>query len=135
MARPWIDRYHRAVPEPIRGLSSLLIDVLDRERALAFYRDTLGLPVVDEVDDGHVTVFDVGGTALVVHAATADELGGDRPGVGQTLFLHVDDPDGWVGPLREAGWEAGDLTDEPWGRVVMTRDPDGRGIGLIRPPA
>jgi catechol 2,3-dioxygenase-like lactoylglutathione lyase family enzyme len=47
-------RYDRPMPE-VRGLSSLLIDVLDRPRALAFYRDTLGLRVVDEIDDGHVT--------------------------------------------------------------------------------
>jgi catechol 2,3-dioxygenase-like lactoylglutathione lyase family enzyme len=135
MARPGIDRYDRFVPEQIRGLSSLLIDVLDRDRALAFYRDTLGLPVVDEIDDGHVTVFALGDTALVMHASTPDELDGDRPGAGHTLFLRVDDPDGWVGRLREAGFEAGGPTDEPWGRVVMTRDPDGRSIGLLRPPA
>jgi catechol 2,3-dioxygenase-like lactoylglutathione lyase family enzyme len=124
----------RDVAESIHGLSSVLIDVLDRDRSLVFYRDTLGLTVVDEVDDGHVTVFDLGGPALVMHAATTDELGGDRPGVGQTLFLRVDDPDGWVGRLTAAGCEVTGPTDEPWGRVLMTRDPDGRGIGLIRPP-
>jgi predicted enzyme related to lactoylglutathione lyase len=122
------------VAHAIHGLSSLLIDVLDRERSLRFYQGVLGLPVVDEVDDGHVTVFALGDTALVVHASSREELGGVDPGPGHTLFLHVDDPDAWATRLREGGLQVEGPTDEPWGRVAMTRDPDGRSIGLIRPP-
>jgi catechol 2,3-dioxygenase-like lactoylglutathione lyase family enzyme len=127
-------RYDRPMPE-VRGLSSLLIDVLDRPRALAFYRDTLGLRVVDEIDDGHVTVFDLGGTALVMHASSREEFDGRDAGGGHSLFLEVVDPGAWVPRLEEAGLEVSGPTDEPWGTVVMTRDPDGRQIGLIRPPS
>jgi catechol 2,3-dioxygenase-like lactoylglutathione lyase family enzyme len=122
------------VPRPIRGLHSLLIDVLDREGSVAFYRDLLGLRVLDEIDDGHVVVLALGDTALVVHAATREELGGREPGGGTTLFLQVDDPAEWATRLREAGVEATGPTDEPWGTTVMTADPDGRPVGLIRPP-
>jgi hypothetical protein len=45
-----------AVSDQIRALNSILIDVFDRERWLAFYGDVLGLAVVGEIDDGHVTV-------------------------------------------------------------------------------
>jgi catechol 2,3-dioxygenase-like lactoylglutathione lyase family enzyme len=123
------------VDSPIRSLSSILIDVLDRDRALAFYRDVLGLPVIEEVDDGHVTVFAVGELRLVMHAAAEDEVPGGSPGSGHTLFLDVDDPDPWVARLRAAGYPVDGPTDAPWGRVVMTEDPDGRQVGLIRPPA
>jgi predicted enzyme related to lactoylglutathione lyase len=122
------------VPTPIRGLNSLLIDVLDRDRSVEFYRDVLGLRVVDEIGDGHVTVFSLGDTALVMHAATREELGGRGPGAGTTLFLHVDDPAAWAERLREAGAEATGPADQPWGTVLMTADPDGRPVGLLRPP-
>ncbi len=70
--------------------------VADRERSLAFYRDVLGLAVVGEIDDGHVTVFGLGdGLALVMHAATQEELGHAPLHAGHTLFFQVDDPDGW----------------------------------------
>jgi catechol 2,3-dioxygenase-like lactoylglutathione lyase family enzyme len=121
------------VPEEIRGLSSLLIDVLDRERSLAFYRDALGLRVVDEIDDGHVTVFALGETALVMHAATEGEVSGVSAGSGHTIFFQVDEPSAWVERLRGSGFEATGPTDEPWGTVLMTEDPDGRPVGLLRP--
>jgi catechol 2,3-dioxygenase-like lactoylglutathione lyase family enzyme len=122
------------VPEQIRGLNSLLIDVLDRDRSLAFYRDALELRVVDEIDDGHVTVFALGDTALVMHAATEGEVGRGSAGSGHTIFFQVDDPSAWVDRLRDSGFEATGPTDEPWGTVLMTEDPDGRAVGLIRPP-
>lgn len=122
--------------EQIRALNSILIDVFDRERSLAFYRDVLGLAVVGEIDDGHVTVFGLGdGLALVMHAATQEEVGHAPVHAGHTLFFQVDDPDGWARRLNDAGLKATGPTDEPWGTVVMTEDPDGRAIGLIRPPS
>ena len=121
--------------DEIQALNSIVIDVFDRERSLAFYRDVLGLAVVGEIDDGHVTVFGLGDRlALVIHAATPEEVGGARVHAGHTLFFEVDDPDGWARRLNDAGLKATGPTHEPWGTVVMTEDPDGRAIGLIRPP-
>jgi catechol 2,3-dioxygenase-like lactoylglutathione lyase family enzyme len=121
------------VPEHIRGLNSLLIDVLDRDRSLAFYRDALGLRVVDEIDDGHVTVFALGEASLVMHAATEGEVAGGSAGSGLTIFFRVDDPSAWVDRLRGSGFQPTGPTDEPWGTVLMTEDPDGRAVGLLRP--
>ena len=91
----------------IRALKSILIEVFDRERSLAFYRDVLGLTVVGDIDDGHVTVLGLGdGLALVMHAATPEEVGDARVNAGHTLFFEVDDPDGWARRLNDAGLKA-----------------------------
>jgi len=62
---------------PVKELR-LALTVEDYERALAFYRDTLGLPVLEAWSEpaGHVTLLDAGRATLEVDdsAATADAL-------------------------------------------------------------
>jgi hypothetical protein len=46
------------------------------------------------------------GLALLMHAATQEEVGHVPLHAGHTLFFEVDDPDGWARRLNDAGLKA-----------------------------
>jgi catechol 2,3-dioxygenase-like lactoylglutathione lyase family enzyme len=110
--------------------SRVLLRPRDRERSLAFYRDTLGLAVYREFPGG--TVFFLGNGLLEVSGK-----GGPGPGPDVVLWLQV----------RDLGATARELADrdvpvlreprrEPWGLHEMwISDPDGLRIVLVEVPA
>jgi methylmalonyl-CoA/ethylmalonyl-CoA epimerase len=82
----------------------------DLERAVAFYRDTLGLPLIATFDPPGLAFFDLGGTRLLLEAGAPSAL----------LYLRVADIDGRVAELRTTG-----VTFESEPHLVH-RDDEGR---------
>jgi len=82
----------------------------DLDRAVAFYRDTLGLPLLGRFDPPGLAFFDLGATRLLLEAGAPSAL----------LYLRVDEIDRRFAELRAAGV---DLVDEPH---LIHRDEDGQ---------
>jgi methylmalonyl-CoA/ethylmalonyl-CoA epimerase len=82
----------------------------DLERAVAFYRDTLGLPLIATFDPPGLAFFDLGETRLLLEAGAPSAL----------LYLRVGDIGRRFAELRAAGVT---FEDEPH---LIHRDDDGR---------
>jgi lactoylglutathione lyase len=120
---------------PVRELR-VALTVDDYERAFAFYRDALGLPVVD--DWGNGAVLDAGRATLEVlsrqAAAHADEVEvGERLAGPVRLALEVGDSAATAEMLIAAGAERlGEPVVTPWShRNVRVRAPDGMQLTLF----
>jgi lactoylglutathione lyase len=120
---------------PVRELR-VALTVEDYEQALAFYRDALGLPVVD--DWGNGAVLDAGRATLEVlsrqAAEHADEVEvGERVAAPVRLALEVDDSAATAEMLTTAGAERlGDPVVTPWShRNVRVLSPDGTQLTLF----
>jgi catechol 2,3-dioxygenase-like lactoylglutathione lyase family enzyme len=114
---------------PVSGVSELVLEVLDLERAERFYADVLGFPVVSRWEDGG---------RVWLMAGTRTRIGLWRPQVGIAkgrggLHVHyamnIDDADfdAAVERLRANGCETEvvSFTDDDRGRALYVTDPDG----------
>jgi lactoylglutathione lyase len=120
---------------PVRELR-VALTVDDYEQALAFYRDALGLRVVD--DWGNGAVLDAGRATLEVlstqAAEHADEVEvGERVAGPVRLALEVEDSATTAEALTAAGAERlGEPVVTPWShRNVRVRAPDGMQLTLF----
>lgn len=77
----------------ITGLRQVAQHVEDLDRAVAFYRDVLGLPLMARFDPPGLVFFDLGGTRLLLEGNAPPSL----------LYLHVDDVAATTESLRAAG--------------------------------
>ena len=77
----------------VRGLRQVAQHVEDLERAVAFYRDVLGLALVAQFDPPGLAFFDLGPTRLLLEA-------GAPPAI---LYLAVDDVAAATDDLRARG--------------------------------
>ena len=104
-----------------------ILETRDLARSLAFYRDLLGGIVAYEFrgPDGDVVYagLDIGRS----HLGIGQDEAATTPPSGVVLWVYVDDCDGLVARLREAGTTVlEDPVDQPWGeRVALVEDPDG----------
>jgi lactoylglutathione lyase len=105
--------------------------VLDFERTLGFYRDVMGLPIM-EINDKFVC-FATGGTHLAFHSLGAD----DSPPGHRQLEIHfaVQDVDAAYEALREQGVKFKSApANMPWGvRMAAFTDPEGWEVELVGP--
>jgi lactoylglutathione lyase len=117
---------------------ALTID--DYEQAVAFYRDSLGLPQLEvwESPQGRVTLLDAGRATLELleegHAAEVDEIEVGRRVAGPVrLALEVDESPGTAERLVEAGaTHVGGPVETPWRhRNVRVQAPDGMQLTLF----
>lgn len=127
------------------------ITVSDLGRAVAFYRDVLGLPVVDRFEvegEAFATAVDVGGaTGVFAHLDAGgprlelveyEPAGDDReaaapnqPGAAH-VGLAVDDVDAFVADLPDAVETlGGPQTTASGTRLVFLRDPEGTLVELL----
>lgn len=113
------------------GLHHVAICVTDEDEALAFYRDALGLTVLDRPDFGFGGHWlDAGGGQL--HLMRAEQVAEG----GHHLALRVDDLDATVIELRARGIEVGTLPHLPGaGHQAFLRDPSGNLVELNQPDA
>jgi len=109
--------------------SRIIVRPRDRERSLAFYRDTLGLGIYREFPGG--TVFFLGNGLIEVSAQ-----GADGPGTDVVLWLQVRDLAATARELTERGVEiVREPRAEPWGLLEMwIADPDGLRIVVVQIP-
>ena len=144
-------RYRRRVPraraESEQEVSRMTVHELrvaltadDYDRALAFYRDGLGLPLREtwEEEGARGALFDAGRATLEVlsveHAAMVDRIEvGEPVGARVRLALEVDDSVKAADRLVAAGAElVGGPVVTPWAhRNVRLRDPDGMQLTLF----
>jgi len=102
----------------------------DLDRARAFYRDVLGLPLL--LDEGHVIHFDAGTVRLAIHRCPPGE---GREAAEGFLVFGVDDLSAVHEELTRRGAAfLGPPADRPYGRVAYLHDPEGHEIGLLEEP-
>ena len=102
----------------------------DLDRARAFYRDVLGLPLL--LDEGHVIHFDAGTVRLAIHRCPPRE---SREAPEGFLVFGVDDLAAAYEELSKRGAVfLGAPAQRPYGRVAYLHDPAGHEIGLLEEP-
>jgi catechol 2,3-dioxygenase-like lactoylglutathione lyase family enzyme len=114
------------------------VTVADYEEALRFYRDALGLDVVESWDEPHGSgaILDAGRATLEVlsakQTALVDEIEGGKSGPVR-LAIEVDDSEAAAGTLVDGGAELlGGPVVTPWNhRNVRLRAPDGMQLTLF----
>jgi catechol 2,3-dioxygenase-like lactoylglutathione lyase family enzyme len=124
---------------PVRELR-LAVTVDNYDEAVRFYRDALGLPVIEEWDDpgGSGAILDAGRATLELLSVGQSELV-DRVEVGEVvsgpirLALEVEDSDQTAKALLAAGaTSVGGPVVTPWfHRNVRVRAPDGMQLTLF----
>jgi catechol 2,3-dioxygenase-like lactoylglutathione lyase family enzyme len=107
-------------------LELVCVPVSDVDRAKAFYVDQVGF-VADHdhrVDDSlrFVQLTPPGSGCSI---SIGEGLTTMQPGVLEGLQLVVDDADAAHEELRARGVEVSDVDEQPWGRFVYFKDPDG----------
>jgi catechol 2,3-dioxygenase-like lactoylglutathione lyase family enzyme len=129
-------------------LSTCFVLVHDPDLALAFYRDTLGLELRNDVAKGEFRWITVGadsqpGVAIVLtnylngSPADQDALAGlIAKGALNGVHFHSDDLDASFEKVDASGAEiVQEPTDQPWGtRDFALRDPSGNMIRIDQPP-
>jgi catechol 2,3-dioxygenase-like lactoylglutathione lyase family enzyme len=129
-------------------LSQCFVLVHDPEAARAFYRDTLGLEVRNDVPRGEFRWITVGaasqpGVAIVLtnylNGSPADQDAVSAliaKGALNGVHFHTDDLDASFEKVRAAGAEiVQEPTEQPWGtRDFAVRDPSGNLIRIDQPP-
>ncbi len=80
----------------MKKLDYAIVFVADMSKAVAFYRDVLGLPL--RFESPHWTEFANDGSTLALHPASADSPAGTAQ-----LGFHVDNLDQWHQKLAAAG--------------------------------
>lgn len=130
-------------------LSTCFVQVHDPDAALAFYRDTLGLEVRNDVANEGYRWISVGSPAQsdVTIVLTNYVNGGPddsdalaallAKGAINGVNFHTDDVDGTFEQVRAAGAEiVQEPTDQFWGtRDFAVRDPSGNLVRIDQPPA
>jgi len=107
----------------------ILLPVDDLDRALAFYRDVLGLKVRFQDGDRYAAL-DGGGTTIALAASGEQPVPG-RPALG----LKVPDVTAAADGLRAAGALVGDVTTGGHEHRATLHDPDGNVLVLYGPAA
>jgi catechol-2,3-dioxygenase len=119
-------------PIPATGVSELVLEVLDLDRATTFYRDVLGFPVVGEREDRAWLM--VGDRTRIGLWAPQVGLARGRGGVHVHYAMHVDeaDFDSCVAHLTSCGQspEVIRFDDDGRGRAAYVEDPDGNVVEL-----
>lgn len=110
------------------GLDHVWFWVRDMDRAVAFYRDVLGLTMVRRFGD-EWSEFDGGGVRLALHGTG----GGAQPPHGGTAVFRVDDLDAAKLALEAGGVRFDEHVGEVAGRARFAsfEDPDGNSVQII----
>jgi uncharacterized glyoxalase superfamily protein PhnB len=116
----------------VRALRRIIVSVADRERALALYRDALGL--VEHYRAGETVALGVAGGDLEVMLHERPPTPGPA---GVAASFVVDDVDAVTAAAEKAGATIVDApADQPWGeRQAVLTDADGHVFCLVRPTA
>ena len=130
-------------------LSACFVQVRDPDLALAFYRDTLGLQLRNDVARGDFRWITLGSAAqLDVSIILTNYLNGGpddgdmiaaliAKGALNGVHFHTDDLDAIFEKIRASGADVvSEPADQPWGaRDCAVRDPSGNLVRIDQPPA
>ena len=115
----------------LRGIAVVWMPVQDIQRAKAFYRDTLGLPITKE--DGAWAEVDVNGLTLGLNGREPSGAHGEGGPV--VTFQPEATLEETVNDLQSQGVEVpAGISEHPWGRVATFKDTEGNDIQLYEPP-
>ena len=119
----------------ITGVQDVYYNVQDMDRAVRFYRDVLGMRVLDS--SPWWSSLDCFGARIGLHGTqgkTVPEVPRDAHGAhaGATLTLRTTDLDADVVHLRHNGVEVISTSDNPWGRLAVFLDPEGNVLKLMQ---
>ena len=115
----------------LTSVGQITITVQDLPRAVAFYRDTLGLGVTEH--GGDWSEVDANGLQLGLNGSEPESPHGD--GGALVAFQPDGELDAEVERLKQTGVDfAGEISEHPWGRIVPFKDPDGNDLQLYAPP-
>jgi catechol 2,3-dioxygenase-like lactoylglutathione lyase family enzyme len=129
-------------------LSTCFVIVHDPDNSLAFYRDTLGLELRNDVARGDFRWITVGAPAQPEVGIVLTNYLNGSPADGEAVaalvakgalngvHFHTDDLDSSFENVRDAGAEiVQEPTEQPWGtRDFALRDPSGNLIRIDQPP-
>lgn len=117
----------------VADIHHVSINVSDTARALAFYRDLLGLTEIDRPDFPFAGAWLDAGSGRQVHLIEADV----PADLGQHVAFAVDSIDSVIADLRTAGVDVGDaLPVGPTGILqAFANDPDGNRVEFTQPAA
>ena len=110
----------------VKDIAFVAYSVTDVPRAVAFYRDTIGLEPGDSWGDQWVE-FNVGSTAFGV--GNGESLG-IKPGSSFSAAFEVDDVAAMQRKLKDAGVEVGDVNESPVCWTCFVTDPEGNRFAL-----
>lgn len=113
------------------GVATVWVPVTNMKRALAFYRDTVGLEVKSEDTDW--SELDAGG--LIIGLNGREDAQVSSAGGAVITFQ----PDGSIedelAGLKARGADIqGDISEHPWGRILPFKDSEGNDLQLYSPP-
>ena len=115
----------------VDGVAAVWVPVTDMQRAVAFYRDVLGLDVNET--DADWSEVDANGLKLGLNAREKAEQGGGGGAV--VSFQPETSIDDEVQRLTQAGVSfTGGISDHEWGRIAPFRDTEGNDLQLYTPP-
>jgi predicted enzyme related to lactoylglutathione lyase len=115
----------------IKGVAAVWLPVTDMGRAVAFYGETLGLPVTEH--DGDWSEVDANGLRIGLNGSESESPRGD--GGALVAFQPDGEIEREVERLKSEGVEfPGEVSEHPWGRIASFKDPDGNDLQLYAPP-
>ncbi len=115
--------------KPALKVSHIWLYVKDTQESIKFYRDTLGLDVVETFPDG--ALLNAGGMLIGIHREEAGRK--SQPG-GSSIILHTNHIERSFDMLRQRGVEFPRMIEnEPYGRIASFKDPDGYLLELWQP--
>jgi glyoxylase I family protein len=128
----------------ITGFHHLSLTVTDLEASAAWYQKTFGLQQVMEEahEGGRALVFMQPDTGVFIglHAHDTNDVSSfdeARTGLDHVSFSVPSRHDlvEWEKTLRNRGIVVSAISDQPWGSVLVFRDPDNIQLELCAPPA
>jgi predicted enzyme related to lactoylglutathione lyase len=108
-----------------KAIAFTMYPVTDMPRAVAFYRDVLGLTAGALASDFWME-FDIGGGTLGI--GNFEQVG--KAGTAQSLALEVEELDAFRAKLASAGHPSSEPHDFATCRISVVGDPDGNQIWL-----
>jgi len=113
----------------------LAVPVTDVDRAKAFYVDQVGFnPDQDHRINENLRFVQLTPPGSACSIAIGQGLTDMAPGSQQGIQVVVADIEAARAALVDNGVEASEIDDQPWGRFVFFKDPDGNGWALQQLP-
>ena len=115
----------------VKKVSNVWLPVEDMQRALGFYRETLGLTV--EMEGPDWSELDASGLSIGLNAR---EPRGAKADGGAVITFSAPDIDAEYAALQGKGVQfTGEVSSYDWGKVAPFKDSEGNDLQLYAPPS
>lgn len=119
----------------IESVSAILLISPNAKELARFYRDTLGLPLKDEVHEGIPLHYacELGSVHFAIHPAEGWPGTPTRDAQSPVIALRTSDAKAVARRLSASGFHATGPFDHGFAQVVAFRDPDGNHVEILEP--